>query len=216
VAMTDTDPKELPAPFSVRKFLREKEALVVHFSTPQRSNDNLRFPDDLIGAQALGHKGLSCSTIIASDWGPGEPGQNPGDANGAGCVGIVLDVRNEGSVCAVHPSDCATSQDSDGNLQYDGYDPTAEFCAQSLDRRQSNNEWVVKNFEVVGIFLFQPIVVQTRPPGSAERKIDLQAAIAPFPDHRIFSTENGHFVELDRDSGGWVPVDYASIIGTCD
>lgn len=142
--MAETDEKEPAAAFSVRTFLSEREALVVHFSTPMRYDDSLRFPDDLIRARTLGEKGLCCSTILASDWGPGEPSRDPANANAVGCVGIILDVRDEGSVCAVHPSDCGTSRGEDGNLMHDGYDATAEFCARSIDRRQGNNEWVVK------------------------------------------------------------------------
>jgi hypothetical protein len=204
--------KTASAPFSVRQFLSEREALVVHFSTPMRQDQSLRFPDDLIRAQTLGEKGLCCSTIQAGDVGPGQPGIDPANANAVGCVGIILDVNDQNSVCAVHPSDCATSRDPDGDLQYDGDDPTAESCAKSIDRRTSSNEWVVKQFGVVGIYVFQPIYVQTMPPGSVERQISLQMAFAPFSGLRVFSSQNGQFVELDRQSGEWSPVEYGSII----
>jgi len=84
-----------------------------------RQDDSLRFPDDLIRAQTLSDKGLCCSTILATDVGPGEPGIDPAQANAVGCVGIILAVDDRDSVCAVHPSDCGTYRDTDGNLQYD-------------------------------------------------------------------------------------------------
>jgi hypothetical protein len=198
--------------FSVCQFLAQRQALVVHFSTPMRHDDNLRFPDDLILAQTLSQKGLCCSTICATDVGPGTPGINPAEANAVGCVGIVLSISDQGSVCAVHPSDCGTFRDVEGNLQYDGDDPTAAHCAKSIDRRTTNNEWVVKNFRTAGIFLFRPIVAQTLPPGSPEREIDVHMAIAPFPDPRIFSAQNSQFVEYDRRRNEWLPVKYDSII----
>jgi hypothetical protein len=92
--------------FSIRGFLAERGAFVVHFSTPMRHDDSLRFPDDLIRAQTMSEKGLCCSTILATDVGPGEPSIDPADANAVGCIGIILDFGDRDSVCAVHPSDC--------------------------------------------------------------------------------------------------------------
>jgi hypothetical protein len=184
----------------LRGFLAERGALVVHFSTPMRHDDNLRFPDDLIRAQTMSEKGLCCSTILATDVGPGEPGIDPADANAVGRIGIILDFGDRDSVCAVHPSDCGTYRDADGNLQYDGDPPTPECCAKSIDRLTGNNEWVVKRFRPAGIFLFRPILAQMRPPSPVEREIDVQTAIAPFFNLRIFSTQTGRFVEYDREN----------------
>jgi hypothetical protein len=105
-----------------------------------------------------------------------------------------------------------TYRDADDNLQYDGDPATAECCAKSIDHRTGNNEWVVKRFRPAGIFLFQPIYAQMPPPGSVERKIDLPTAIAPFSNLRIFSAQNGRFVEHDREKNEWFPVEYDSII----
>ncbi|MDA9396267.1 hypothetical protein WN73_37770 [Bradyrhizobium sp. CCBAU 45394] len=204
---------EAPATFSVRSFLAERGALVVHFSTPMRRDDALRFPDDLLRAQALSEKGLCCSTILPTDVGPGEPNIDYAEANAVGCIGIILDVDDAGSVCAVHPSDCGTYRDADGNLEYDGDEPTAEFCARSIDRRSGNNEWVVKNFRTIGLFLFRPTFVHIAPPGSPERPIAVQGAIAPFPGLRVFSVENQQFVEFDRTTNEWRPVEYGAIVG---
>ena len=83
--------------FSVREFLAERQALIVHFSTPMRSEDGRRFPEDLIQAQ-LAIDALCCSTIFPMDKGPYDPGLqgDPGKANAGGCVGIVLDVNDAG------------------------------------------------------------------------------------------------------------------------
>jgi hypothetical protein len=199
--------------FSVRKFLAERQALIVHSSTPMRSDDSRRFPDDLIQAQHT-TDALCCSTILSGDKGPYDPSLNgdPGKANAPGCVGIVLDVNDAGSVLAVHPSDCGTHRDGDGILRYDGDEPTAEGCAKSIDRRTTNNEWVVQNFRTIGLLVFNPTFVHTLPASSPERQINLETAIKPFPDLRVFSARNGEFIEYNRKAGTWSPVQYDDIV----
>jgi hypothetical protein len=214
--MTNLSQPNVATRFSVRDFLAERKALIVHFSTPMRIDDNLRFPDDLQLAQTFSLKGLCCSTIVATDVGPYHPSLSVGgEPNAVGTVGIILDVNDEDSVCGVDPVDCGTSRDPtkpDMPIEHDGDPPTADSCARSIDHRKGNNEWVVKNFRTVGVFVFEPIIVHTLPPGSPEKQIDFENAISNFPDLRIFSAKNGQFAEWDRCERQWSTVEYTSII----
>ncbi len=138
----------ITSPFSVRAFLRERRVLLVHFNTPMSTNHPTGFPEDLRGAKSLVGVELSFSTVQATDLGPWQAA-SPSDANAVGCVGIVVDVEDVGSVCSVSPQDSGSSA-----LGSAGVPPDADTCAESLDLRTTNNEWRVQNYNPMGLFVF--------------------------------------------------------------
>lgn len=126
-----------------------RKALAVHFNTPMATKHPTGFPDDLILARTL--PGPLCfSTIQVGDRGPWQGGP-PVDANAAGSVGIVVDV-DEQSVIRVDHTDSGFI-DGVGSA---GRSPTAVTCAASIDRRTTSNEWLVRDFKQLGIFVFLP------------------------------------------------------------
>ncbi len=57
-------------PDEIRRFLRDHEALLVHFSTLMATNPSRCFPDDLLNAMTLQNVPLSFSTIQRGDSNP--------------------------------------------------------------------------------------------------------------------------------------------------
>jgi hypothetical protein len=205
-----TDTQSSPPEFSIREFLREREALLVHFSTPMSNHREIYFPDDLRTAARIQGKGLFFSTIQANDIGPHQdPAMEPGDANAGGSIGLIVDIPSNDCVTAVGPHDGGGFEDLNGETVSAGLPPTAETCGISIDRRTSCNEWVVRDYRPVGIFAFCPIRV-SGPAG--EGPIREEAAFELFREYRIFSVRNGSFVEYDRQARGWKEVTYAEIM----
>lgn len=197
--------------FSAKEFLRERQAILVHFSTVMGERADLAFPDDLVRATSLRNEPLSFSTILAGDTNP----QGMGRGGAEGSVGLVVDVGPSTHILTVLHMDSGS-----GGL---GERPTAENCAASIDRRTDSNEWRVENYEPIGIFVLPPIwvpksMVLEDQPIRYEVEISFEEAIAPFRHLRIFSANDRGFLEFDRTSGGWIAVAYDDIIapGTSD
>jgi hypothetical protein len=208
---TETTPLD-QTDFSIRSFLRERQAILVHFSTLMSNHPGLVFPDDLRQAAGLADVPLSFSTIMARDVGPYQrPDMHPADANAGGSIGIIGDIPSNDSVVTVGANDDGTSfNPSTGEIISGGYAPTPESCARSIDERTTSNEWLVRGYRAVGIFAFGPIFVRRFFGGEGE--VDRDAAFACFPQFRIFSVHGGQFVEFDRVAGRWNPVSYDTIM----
>ena len=193
--------------FSIRNFLRQKEALLVHFNTPMSVNHPTGFPGDLHNAKALAGYRLSFSTIQAGDRGPWQDG-NPADANAGGSVGIVVDIKEEGSVITVDAGDSGSG--ASGSL---GKPPTSQTCADSIDNRRTSNEWWVQDYMPLGVFMFLPAYVFVKgPSGQGECPIDQAGILKAFSADRIFSTDGCRFTEYDRSAGTWLPISYGDIV----
>lgn len=208
---TETTPPS-QADFSIRSFLQERQALLVHFSTLMSNHLGLVFPHDLRQAAGLADVPLSFSTIMAGDVGPYQlPEMDPADANAGGSIGIIVDITSNDSVVTVGSNDDGTSfNPSTGEIMSGGYAPTPESCARSIDERRTSNEWLVRGYSTVGIFAFGPILVRHFSGGEGE--IDRDAAFACFPQFRMFSVHGGQFVEFDRETRKWSPVSYDTIL----
>lgn len=198
----------MTASFSPREFLRSRNAVLVHFSTPMTARSDLTFPNDMLQAMALQGIPLAFSTIQ-----PGDTNPYMGGRGGAeGSVGIVVDTVPATVICSVSPSDSGSSEI--GSL---GLTPTEENCAASIDRRETSNEWHVQDYVPVGIFILPPIFVRQTvemrgEPVSGDVRLTLPQAIEPFAGQRIFSANGRTFLELDRSSGEWKAVAYEDII----
>lgn len=98
-------------------------------------------------------------------------------------------------------------------------DPTPETCADSIDQRETSNEWRIADYVPVGIFILPPIFVRQaqtleglHEPILAEVGLSLEQAIAPFPDQRILSANARTFLEFERAAQDWKPIAYDDII----
>lgn len=210
-----TDRVERGTPFSVREFLRERQALLVHFNTPQSRHDK-GFPDDLRRAMNLKGTPLCFSTIQIGDRGPGQVIGNWREANAGGSVGIVVDIT-EASVVAVGPGDDG-SDTRGASISTSGKDPTPETCANSIDKRidpegrkeDGVNEWLVKDYVTLGVFVFpNPHVWMA---GRGDRPTSCAELLQTFECERLFRVSTEAFIELDRRSGTWLPVTYDQIV----
>ena len=194
--------------FSVRDFLRSRKALLVHFSGLTTRRPDLVFPDDLRKAMTLGNTGLAFSTILAGD----------SEQNATGSVGIVVDISENECVSRVSPSDAGSYLDPRENqLMSGGCRPTNETCARSIDKRTSYNEWIVRHYIVIGIFLFFPPTVPQHcvvlnHSHRALVSISVDDVACSFSNQRIFSTCENGFVEYDRKAKNWCKVSYENIV----
>jgi len=194
--------------FSVRGFLRERKALLVHFSTCMSCHESeYLFPEDLRNAQSLVGKSLSFSTILQDDVGPFDANGQPNRGNAAGCIGIVVDIRDD-CVVTVGQSDDGTSFDNKtGEWISGGKPPAPDTCAESIDARADTNEWFVRDYTCIGIFYFYPGYARARIPVSdgmrgneevvADVHVTLGGVLARFPNDRIFTAHKGAFCEFD-------------------
>ncbi len=210
-------PKETQK-FSVRKFLRQREALLVHFSGFMTRHEEFRFPDDLKNAMTLKNVGLAFSTVQIGDSGVVLTHDAPNEENATGSVGIVVDIPQNECVRAVSASDAGSHLDGKtGKTISDGEFPTEETCAQSIDLRTSYNEWIVENYNTIGIFLFQPTFVLREQIVCGDTvvvpaEINVCEVANSFPDQRLFSLDEVFFREFDRMTMQWRKVLYTDII----
>ena len=198
----------MTVPFSPRSFLRERQALLVHFSTVMARRPELTFPDDLRQAATLKDIPLAFSTIQKGDTNPHASGR--GGAEGS--VGMLVDIGPGTIINSVSHQDSGSNEQ--GSL---GLEPTEEHCACSIDQRVTSNEWHVQNYLPIGLFILPPILVRRMvdiggAPTPVEVPLELSETVKPFPGVRVFSANAEKFLELDRSSGVWRAVSYDDII----
>jgi hypothetical protein len=201
--------------FSVRSFLRERQALLVHFPTAVAPGTVEVLADHLKRIIRSKQGVLPFSTIMSSDIGPYQAETHPEDANAAASVGVVIDVPRDDDVLAVAPCDIGLyAQVLDGEIRFGGMAPSPEACALSIDDRRSSNEWLIQGYRVIGIFAFEPAYVfhQVSDDVVVDVRVVQEDVLAAFTDQRVFSIRNGHFVEFSFQTRLWEPVSYEAII----
>lgn len=175
----------------IYEFLDSQQALIVHFSGAPKgigADRGRLFPEDLLAVlDGAGAEGLSCSAV------------RPGDIfsgltrNAIGCIGLILKPRSPQSLVGVGPSDLG-SEEVDGVRRAPSQHITVEVLRESFDSRKNYNEWVVRDFDVAGLFAAQPFEVWryngTSPDGSKNSgpsHSSLAELRARFPELPIFS-----------------------------
>jgi hypothetical protein len=188
--------------FSIRNFLRSRKALLVHFSTTKARCVKTGFPEDLHRAIALRGVPLSFATITVGDvtpfgWWPGTGAE--------GAIGLLVDLHPSSVVESVSPSlDGRSFGENNTATGLIETVPTAQSCADSIDRRVTSNEWLVRDYVPIGIYFIPPIVVHraVRIDGEWQYEDELlnrKQAMSYFPDQRFFSHNDRDFFEFDRD-----------------
>lgn len=140
-----------PTQSEIRSLLREKNAVLVHFSsTPKMSNNTFLYPSDLRGViDNVDTYQPTCSTVLPNDT----------SLNAAGSIGVILDLNVDGSVLSAKWEDSGSSRYG-GASNSSGMNPTIEDCRRSIEERgQGYNEWIVGGYRIRGVFFFHPILV---------------------------------------------------------
>jgi hypothetical protein len=171
-------------------------------------HEELIFPNDLHNAMTLRGVPLSFSTIQTGDTNPFMNGK--GGAEGS--VGMLIDLGPNSTLISVLPEDSGSCEL--GSL---GLPPTPQNCADSIDKRNQSNEWVVKDYVPLGIFVLPPIRVRQmvdfegqRVPD--ERELQLTDVVAAFLGHPIFSASPRTFLKFDPADRNWKGVSYDDIM----
>lgn len=186
----------------LRAALRAKPALIVHFSgVPKGIGHSRRYPQDLELVLANPNEILCCSTIE-----PGDLDRRPPGATGS--VGVVLDPIDEASVVFVHYDDVGSPPSTDERRSTDRQTSVAD-CVRSFTRDGlfPYNEWLVGPYRVVGLFVGSEAQVQM--PDGLYRDVSPADVLNDLGPHRLFSCQDGQFVELDQ--GYWRPLVMTSI-----
>lgn len=166
--------------FSPRTFLRDRQAVLVHFSTVMTRHPDLTFPHDLLRAMTLKDIPLAFSNIQTGDTNPFVEG---GRGGAEGSIGMLVDIGPSTQIMSVSPSDSGSNPS--GSL---GLPATAENCAASIDDRQTSNEWHIRNSVPIGIFVLPPLLTRQLEvfmgePICGDAPITFGDAIAPFLGH---------------------------------
>ncbi|MCG5248221.1 hypothetical protein [Methylorubrum extorquens] len=130
--------------------LRTYNALIVHFSgMPRGSGATAYYPNDLEYAVAnTTATRLACSTVKPYDvFGPSQ------SSNATGSVGIILAPRTNASILDVWPTDAGSSRSR--IVRY----VTLQECEDTITQRVGYNEWAVTDYEVLGLFVMDPMQV---------------------------------------------------------
>ena len=150
-----------PEVSAVYEFLRSSNALLVHFSgtPPGTGKDRGKlYPHDLKFAteHQETHRGLACSVVK-----PGDNFHGYENRNATGTVGIILGLKSRDSLVGVSHTDMGSSEDNNGSRDIPN---ERDIRIQDLEKtlgkeRTTYNEWVVRNYVVLGIFAAQPCEV---------------------------------------------------------
>jgi hypothetical protein len=180
-----------PEVADVYEFLRRYDALIIHFSGPK--GDELRaerfFPTDLKNVIAGGALGGVSSCVI----GP----RDDFDNCSWGSIGVVLGFRNKDSLVAADAHDCGSREETIGGKIVRTVQREKDLCVNDLEttitQRTSYNEWVVRCYEVLGIFAHPPCIADV---AGESRHIHYQELLAWFPKQPILSFKDGLIYRL--------------------
>ncbi len=135
-----------------------------------------------------------------------------------GCIGLLVDVGPETEVLAVGPGDLGSFTDPVAGEPYsDGKPPTLEACEESIRLRQPSNEWRVRGYVPIGIFVLSPLYARKASdlngtPVYADAEIHPNEVFTAFHHMRVFSANDTEFKEYDRSARRWHNVAYDAII----
>lgn len=201
--------------FSIKKFLVEQEVLLVHFSTNMNRHSTC-YPCDLKNAQQLIGTPLSFSTVQVGDLGMHQA-TNVRSATTAGNVGMLVEIGESASDDTVGRRDDGTSHDNQSGGKVSGGESVSEeSCEASIVNRVSYNEWSIRNYKPIGIFVLEPYWVWMEVVCEGEEvfgdvKICLSRILSDFPEERIFTLEEGKFKEYNRAKEEWVDISHSDI-----
>lgn len=222
VAMTWTAKR--PSVNEVRLFLASRNALIVHFSGCPKGAGFERghvYPADLqhvLAREAQG--GLAASVVMPGD----RFAADFSHCNSTGCIGVILDLNSPESLVAVSPHDCGSRDDHQGTREVlDEREITLEDLEQSISLRPRGgyNEWVVKDFRVIGIFAYHPFMFYEpqpvpRLPDMPEYLLHDAPEFGPsfttlaeirqtFPSERLYTFAFGSVVEVIATESLYAP-----------
>ena len=181
----------------IYKFLESQNALIVHFSgaPPMPSTGNpsqLHYPEDLQNVMNEGAMGGICRSAVR----PGDT-FGYGTVHACGCVGVVIGLKGEHSLLGVCTDDLGTFCDAQGVRQVP--DPkvvTLTDLEWTFSERESWNEWVVRDYTVLGLFLVKPYVVWK---DSAELEIEPAVIRSTFTGHRYFTFQGNNIHKFEGE-----------------
>jgi len=157
---------------------------------------SLFYPDDLKYTMAHPARARCCSTV------------RPGDVSvdhAMGSVGIMLRLKTPQSLRTVAKWD-------DGYMDDDrDMDITPADLADTMDDRPGgHNEWLLQDFDVVGIFALPPLgYFDIRREGVVQT--DLAAIQRTFPDMDVYAFANGAIYRIRKDGSGGDLVEHSEL-----
>jgi hypothetical protein len=143
----------------IKRILEQRNGLIVHFSGAPKGAGVERgsyYPADLqhvCAGHAMG--GVSCSVVLPADNFSGDY------RNATGCIGLVLELTEPDSLVAVFPVDCGSMEEDGNRVVENPRDITSQDVEDSISQRPADryNEWVLRDFRVVGVFSAPPYEV---------------------------------------------------------
>lgn len=151
-----------PTITEIHQVLRDRSALIVHFSgaprgagTPQTiCKGETPFPDDLLNVLRSGATtGVSTSTVTPQDRFALQ------ESRATGFVGVVLGLTSTDSLAYADVRDCGSGI-SEGKRYFP---PEKDIAVADLrftiDGRQYYNEWVLRDYGVLGLFAAAPYTI---------------------------------------------------------
>lgn len=156
--------------------------------------------------------GVSCSTVCPNDVFYGT------ERNAIGCIGLVLDLIEPESIVATSPDDCGSIEVNGIRTVEREVDIFVTDIENSITKRQpgSYNEWVLRNFKVLGVLAVSPfeIFVTSRlilPEGLPDHLVTNEEVIGvgnttlakvklQFPELPVYTFHQGHIIGVPRHS----------------
>lgn len=194
----------LTCPISdLRALLRERPALIVHFSgCPRGVGRDTHYPCDLSSVIANSQEIICCSTIEPHDF-------DVPPFGGSGFVGVVLDPLGEEGIVFVDHEDHGAPPTTEQRLAMDRPESLAA-CARTFTRDGATpyDEWLLGPSRVVGIFVAPGAQVHT-PDGSFD-SVTPADVLSSLGKHRLFSCKDGQFYERHA-ADDWRPLDMSTV-----
>lgn len=149
-----------PTVRQVYGLLSQHRGLIVHFSGAPKGVGKDRgaahlFPSDLLHViDGCAQGGVSSSVVRPGDVFSGH------SRNATGTVGVILGLVEPQSLVAADRKDCGSTEGPDGvRTVEEEKDIEIADLDDTIIQRETYNEWVIRNFRVIGILAVEPFEV---------------------------------------------------------
>lgn len=207
-----------PSLDEVRSFLSRFQALILHCSGQPKGigPGQFDFPNDLHHVlQGHAQGGISCSVVKPGDRFHGEVRHTTGS------VGLVIAPTDSKSILSVDPND-AGSEVHEG-VRVVGHENDISVTDLEMtftERGNRYNEWVVRNFNVIGLFVAEPAQISKgvemhmpigAPTEIIHQGVDISVCEVAneFSGLPIYSVSETHILKWTAQ--GWRPVPHSDI-----
>jgi hypothetical protein len=143
-----------------------------------------------------------------------------------GCIGVILGLDSPESLIEANVKDCGSEKREDGTRYV--ANPRDVITIQDLEEtincREAYNEWVIKNFQVLGVLALEPYVIKIQrelnDPTATDGKnvtndcdqLEIGKILKEFSGEKVYTFNGGKICKVENSATpSFIPINHSQI-----